>query len=931
MELFKKKQVGNREDKRIQALFEAMPLGANFWTLDLRSINCNPAALKMFGLHDKKEFGEKFFMLSPEYQPCGTSSREKADALFKKVYEEGYCRFEWLHQNLKGEPLPCEVTLVRVEYGDDHIIAAYMRDLREQKKIMSKLERQNNLLQMVNLVATAMLTIVEDEKFEDSLLSGLELICHCMDVDRVQIWQNETIENELYFVLKYEQLSNTGRHRASVPIGLKFPYSAKPGWKNKFLHGEYINSPFCDLPPEDKDFLRLYDIKSIVIIPLFLQDHFWGFFSVDDCQKERTFTEEEIDIFRSTSLMMASAVYRHTQVAEIQKAENDLRLARDAAEAANKAKSSFLANMSHEIRTPMNSIVGFSELALDGEVSPKTRDYLVKILENADGLLQIINDVLDISKVESGKMELEHIPFDIHELFTSCRTLIMPKAVEKGIMLHFYAEPSVGRRPLGDPTRLRQVLVNLLTNAIKFTNVGMVKLLADITSTSEKSISMHFEVKDTGIGMFPQQIEKIFDPFIQAETGTTRKYGGTGLGLAITKNIIEMMGGELSVESTPGLGSKFSFDLTFETIGMSVDSMFRKKMLLNEIEKPAFEGEILLCEDNVMNQHVICEHLARVGLKTTVADNGKIGVEMVRNRIKKGEKQFDLIFMDMHMPVMDGLEAAAKIFELNAGVPIVAMTANIMSDDMDVYRKSGMHDCVGKPFTSQELWRCLMKYFTPKSGKTATKDEPHEADSQFEIDPDLQLDFQKTLQILFAKNNQKKFEEIVNALEAGDIKLAHRLAHTLKSNAGQLGKTLLQQTAADIERQLKEGKNLVSGEQLRLLKTELGRVLTEFAPLLDEPPAQPADQATVPEPKPVLEPAKVQELFEKLKPLLEGGNPECLNLIDDLRAIPGSEELIRQLDDFEFETALVSLAALKNNTLPSPPQYDQEKGDPVCE
>jgi len=905
MGLFRKKQADNEEDKRIQALFEAMPLGANFWTRDFKSINCNPAALNMFGLRDNEEFNEKFFALSPEYQPCGTLSREKAYALINKAYEEGRCRFEWSHQNLNGEPLPCEVTLVRIEHKDDYILAAYMRDLREQKKIMSELERQNNLLQMVNLVATTMLTIAEDEKFEDSLLSGLELICHCMDVDRVQIWQNETIEDELYFVLKYERLSNTGRQKTPIPIGLKFPYSAKPEWKKRFLRGEYINSPFCNLPPDDQEFLRLYDIKSIVIIPLFLQNHFWGFFSVDDCQRELTFTEEEIDIFRSASLMMASAVYRHTQVAEIQKAENDLRLARDAAEAANKAKSSFLANMSHEIRTPMNSIVGFSELAMDGKISPKTRDYLVKIIENADGLLQIINDVLDISKVESGKMELEHIPFDIGELFTNCRTLIMPKAAEKGIMLHFYAEPFLEKMPLGDPTRLRQVLVNLLSNAIKFTNTGTVKLLADITNTSEKSISIHFEVKDTGIGMFPQQIEKIFDPFIQAETGTTRKYGGTGLGLAITKNIIEMMGGKLSVESIPGLGSKFSFDLTFDATDVSGDSMIRKKMTFNEIEKPVFEGEILLCEDNIMNQQVICEHLARVGLKIVVAENGKIGVEIVQNRMKKGEKQFDLIFMDMHMPVMDGLEAATKIFELNVGIPIVAMTANVMSDDMEIYRKSGMDDCLGKPFTSQELWRCLIKYFTPVVDKTTYKNAPGEAARRIEMD----MDFQKSLQILFARNNQKKFKEIVSALEADDIKLAHRLAHTLKGNAGQLGKALLQKAAADIERQLKKGKNLVSGQQLRLLENELSKVLIEFSPLIEEPPVQSEDQAPAPEPE------KIRELFEKLKPLLQSGNPECLDCITDLRAIPGSEALIQQIEDFDFELAAVTLAELEKAKL----------------
>jgi len=489
------------------------------------------------------------------------------------------------------------------------------------------------------------------------------------------------------------------------------------------------------------------------------------------------------------------------------------------AEAVSMSKSAFLANMSHEIRTPMNSIVGFSELALDSETSPRTRDYLDKIKTNAQWLLQIINDILDISKVESGKMEFENIPFGFHELFSSCRTLIMPAAIEKGLTLYFYAEPSMGKRPLGDPSRLRQVFVNLLTNAIKFTNNGMVKLHAALMDRSENTITMHFEVKDSGIGMTKAQITRIFDPFTQAESGITRKYGGTGLGLSITKNIIEKMGGKLEVESTPGIGSKFSFDLVFDTVDVTDDEMFEKKIVLNELEKPTFEGEILLCEDNIMNQQVICEHLSRVGLKTVIADNGQIGLDQVKWRKNSGEKQFALIFMDIHMPVMDGLEASTKIQALNTGVPIVAMTANIMSNDREIYRNSGMYDCVGKPFTSQELWRCLMKYLTPVTKNSEGKNFMLEAEAEFH----------KSLQLYFVKGNQNKVDEIRNAIKEGDIELAHRLAHTLKGNAGQLGKTILHGAASDVERQLKHGENLVTEELLRILETELYMVLNEFA------------------------------------------------------------------------------------------------------
>ena len=568
----------------------------------------------------------------------------------------------------------------------------------------------------------------------------------------------------------------------------------------------------------------------------------------------------------------------------------------EAALAASRSKSVFLANMSHEIRTPMNSIVGFSELAIDGETTPRTRDYLNKIRVNAEWLLQIINDILDISKIESGKMELENIPFDMRELFSSCRTLIIPRAVEKGIQLHFYAEPSIGQRPLGDPTRLRQVLINLLANAIKFTNTGIVKLHAAITGKTTNSITMHFEVKDSGIGMTEEQIEKIFEPFVQAETGTTRKYGGTGLGLPITKNIIEMMGGKLFVESTPALGSKFSFDLTFNTMEESQDGPPEQKITFNEFEKPMFEGEILLCEDNIMNQQVICEHLSRVGLKTVVADNGRTGVDMVENRIKEGKRQFDLIFMDMHMPVMDGLEAAAKILELKAGVPIVAMTANVMTNDRDIYRNSGINDCVGKPFTSQELWRCLLKYLKPvNDGSKSFKNTDR---------PESDLAFQKSLEKLFVRNNVNKFREINEALEAGDVKLAHRLVHSLKSNAAQIGRSSLQKAAADIEARLKDGENFAEPQQLALLKTELTAALEELAPLVNDEDESGGRQPAV------LERDKALELLERLEIMLKSGNTECVRLTGALRAVEGSGLLIQQIEDFDFNSARSTLAGL---------------------
>jgi signal transduction histidine kinase/DNA-binding response OmpR family regulator len=516
-----------------------------------------------------------------------------------------------------------------------------------------------------------------------------------------------------------------------------------------------------------------------------------------------------------------------TRTDELNKRLHELESELENSKIVSKSKTLFHARMSDELRTPLSNIIGFSEMTLDDDSAQKTKDYQANIRKNADWMLQTINDILDISKIESGEMSLKKIPFDLHELFASCRTLIMPKAVEKGILLHFYAEPSVGKKPVGDPVRLRQIFVNLLSNAVKFTNTGMVKLVSDIVSIDDKSITIHFEIKDSGVGMSDEQIAVIFEPFLHSEI-PARKFGGTRLGLPITKSIIEIMGGKLSIDSTPGVGSRFSFDLTFDTLDASIDDITQNKNLLKDIEKPLFEGEVLICEDDFMKQEVIREHLTRLGLKTEIVENGLLGLEMVKRRVNKNEKLFDIILMDMNMPVMDGLEAAIEINKLGVKTPIIALTANIMTDEIETYKVHGIADWVGKPFTSQELWSCLLKYLTPV--KTSELQRGIKGDTILESD----VEFQKSLEKYFVKTNKNKYEEIHKLLEEGDIKQAHRLVHALKGNAGQVGKNDLQSAAAAVEHQLIDGTNTATPEQMTVLKDELDSVLAEFMPLLNE-------------------------------------------------------------------------------------------------
>ena len=577
----------------------------------------------------------------------------------------------------------------------------------------------------------------------------------------------------------------------------------------------------------------------------------------------------------------------------------ELRKAAEAAHEASRAKSVFLATMSHEIRTPMNGIIGFSELALDDDIPEKTRAYIEKIKSSSQELLKIINDILDISKIEAGKVSLENIPFDMHEVLRACQEIIAPKALEKGITLFCYTEPSIHRRLLGDPTRLRQALLNLLSNAVKFTHTGIVKFMASIAKSDAGSATIRFDVRDSGIGMSEEQIKKIFEPFTQADSTTTRKYGGTGLGLSITKNIIELMGGSLTVESTPQIGSKFSFALTFATVEADAAGQ-APEPAIRISEKPVFEGEVLVCEDNAMNQQVICDHLARVGLRATVAYDGSEGVEAVKWRAAGGLPPFDLIFMDVHMPVMDGLEAAKQLAQMGNTAPVVALTANIMSNDREVYRQAGLPDCLPKPFTAHELWACLLKYLNPVSVKNVNAGEQARADEAM----------RRKLLKNFWEDNQTTFGDIVQSINTGDVKRAYRLAHTLKGIAGLIGKDALREAAYAVEQPLRHGGGAKTvREQLSKLEIELNLVMGELEPMFgkgEPPPTGSTEEAAAAADK-----TETLNLINTLEPMLKAGDSDSLDLVDGLRTVSGTDALIDRIEHFDFISAVGILAGIR--------------------
>ncbi|MGY6545262.1 MAG: histidine kinase N-terminal 7TM domain-containing protein [Cyclobacteriaceae bacterium] len=714
--------------------------------------------------------------------------------------------------------------------SEENLLYLFLRDISTQKLAEERIRQNEGKLQRINTallrnekmltsIAFATKELLSNSDLIKAIQKAISILGDGAGADRAYLFENKIDEGGNYFSSQRFEWSGLGvepeidnPNLQDLPIGL-FGESMEYLLKNQI----YTNIVSQIEDPGLKGLLESQEIVSILLIPIFVEKNFWGFVGFDDCQKEKIWSEGETTLLISFAESISNAIERRNM-------EESLRISMQNAKEASVAKSEFLANMSHEIRTPLNGIVGFSDLLMKTSLNATQKEFLKSIVDSGHLLLDLVNDVLDFSKIEAGKLELSPEKVHLSQLAHESAQLIRPMVEEKGLEFSVFIDPKLPEHLYADSTRLKQVLINLLSNAAKFTKVGKIDL--EITHLEDKGRDqVHFElaVKDTGIGISEEKRDLIFEAFAQEDNSTTRKYGGTGLGLSISNKILHLMGSKMELSTQIGKGSRFSFKLILpkykeqEQVKSSPGKTLENKEKSNSQPVQKEKVKILLVDDNPVNML-----LAKTIVKNIVpscitleANNGLQAVE----RFKEASPH--MIFMDIQMPEMSGYEATIEIRKLENGqsrVPIVALTAGTVKGEMDRCLEAGMDDYLSKPVVVADIQKKIEKFLQIED----PKDEDAPILSKLEEFRNSDPEFFKEL-VMVSKENLGKLKHDLNLIwnSTKDQKSIKQTCHAIKGVALNLNLNKLSGLVIKVE------------EYEKLSSTDLDNLISEIHQELD--------------------------------------------------------------------------------------------------
>ena len=650
-----------------------------------------------------------------------------------------------------SEVVDFEVSYSFIEgVGDRTLLLSVFNDIsmRKAREILAK--KRDNLLQGIAEATQKLISISDPDK---GFPSALKILGEAVNVNRAYIYKHKSVDDtgEMYVSLLYEWTSeDTERQIENVELQ-KLSYSRFESLKfyDTFSNGKPLSFVMKNLSDEDRLLFIDKKIKSIILAPIMVDGLYWGFLGFDDCETDREWTPNEQSLLVTMASMLGAVIKRNTIQEELIKKNAELDAAIVKAEAGTKAKSEFLALMSHEIRTPMNGVIGMTGLLLDTNLSDEQREYVETIRLSGDHLLVIINDILDFSKIESEKLELEMQPFDLKDCVEDCLDLLASKAGDKGLDLAYLIENNTPQTIYGDVTRLKQIITNLLNNAIKFTEKGEVFLSVSSKENSSNKFEIQFFVKDTGIGIPKDRIDRLFKAFNQVDVSTTRTHGGTGLGLVISKRLSEMMGGKMWFESKYGAGSTFYFTIIAEQ-APSKSKIYLKGKTIELDGKKA-----LIVDDNATNRRILKMQTVNWGMQPIVVDSPLEAISLIKN----GE-DFDIAILDYHMPDMNGVELTKEIRNTPKGknLPVVILTSLGKKDTDGDFSDINLAAFITKPLKQVQLYDCLTSILSGKE-KMQTSIPKNE------LRLDTELGHRMPLRILLAEDNVVNQKVAIRILE----------------------------------------------------------------------------------------------------------------------------------------------------------------------